>query len=119
TDVVADGHGGDGQTGGDAYGGNADITATNGSINLGSWIYAAAIGEAGDASVGFGGFGGAGYGGEADIEALANPGNIETTASRGTITGGDAIVDAGGQGGAGGSGNADIAAGNGGVGEGG
>ncbi|MGH6658707.1 MAG: beta strand repeat-containing protein, partial [Sphingomicrobium sp.] len=120
TDVVANGYGGDGQAGGDGYGGTASIYAEDGTINLGSWNYVAAIGHGGDATFGFGGDGGFGLGGYASIEARANPIVELLVPPAGTITGGDAIVDASGSGGDGGAGNGDdIAAGAGGNGYGG
>ena len=68
--LAADGVGGDGQTGGSGYGGNAGVYGYDGTITLGSFIDIFAFGVGGNASSGFGGIGGYGQGGTAYIEAL-------------------------------------------------
>jgi filamentous hemagglutinin family protein len=107
TDIRAEATGGDGQSGGSAYAGNAGVYGDNGTIALGGYNYVSAQATGGDAGIGFGGTGGFAEGGTAFIEADSSPGNIEVPPSNGTVTGGDAIIDASAQGGAGGAGNGD------------
>ena len=120
TDVRAEARGGNGQAGGNAYGGTAGISATDGSINLGGATYISAQGFGGNANIGFGGLGGDGQGGTVSIEARANPIVENFSPTAGTITGGDAVVDASGTGGSGGAGDgSNVLAGTGGNGDGG
>ncbi|HVU30029.1 MAG TPA: hypothetical protein VHE36_06490, partial [Sphingomicrobium sp.] len=120
TNLIADGIGGDGQSGGAGHGGSADITVYDGTMALGPSTYMSASGWGGSATVGFGGAGGDATGGAASIDILSDPGNFEVPATSGTLTGGDVIVAATATGGTGGAGNGDnIAAGAGGNAEGG
>ena len=112
TNLVADGTGGDGQTGGAGHGGTAGITVYDGTIALGPSTYVSGSGWGGDASFGLGGAGGDAFGGGAFIEVLSSTGEVPTS---GTLTGGDLTVAATASGGAGGAGDgANIAPGAGG-----
>ena len=62
SDITADGVGGDGQTGGAGYGGDAEIYGYGGTISLGSTTFVVADGIGGSATAGFGGNGGLGSG---------------------------------------------------------
>ena len=107
TQLIADGIGGDGQTGGAGHGGEAGITAYDGTIALGPSPYVSGSGWGGSATVGLGGAGGDAAGGGAFIEVLSNPGNVDIPATSGTLTGGDVVVAATATGGTGGAGNGD------------
>ena len=69
TDIRADAVGGDGQSGGDAFAGNAGVWGNAGTIALGSYNYISAQAFGGNATLGFGGQGGDAYGGTAYIQA--------------------------------------------------
>lgn len=101
--------GGDGQSGGAAFGGVSWVESFGGDIAVTGAIEMYAIGNGGDANVGYGGSGGYGQGGVAAIEAHV----IEGVAA--SVTGGDVHLNAGAYGGTGGAGDGvEIAAGSGG-----
>ena len=112
-DAIASG--GDGQSGGDATGGEAGVYAMFGTIAVDGSVQLSADAIGGDATVGFGGNGGNALGGTAYVQA---DGSEEEGASL-TIAG-DATMLASGRGGVGGAGDGGaIAAGSGGSGTGG
>ena len=116
SDFTADGVGGDGQTGGAGYGGDAEIYGYGGTISLGSTTFVVADGIGGSATAGFGGNGGLGRGGFVRLGAYQDVENGTAV----TITGGDVILSSVGEGGTGGTGDgSEIAPGTGGEGDGG
>ncbi|HET7095175.1 MAG TPA: hypothetical protein VFI22_16925, partial [Thermomicrobiales bacterium] len=118
--LEAEGTGGNGRDGGQAFGGNVGLFGAGGSANLGPDIFLTASAFGGDASNGFGGNGGFAKGGVAYIQADATLASGETPAVQSTVTGGTADLEVEAWGGHGGAGNgSDIAAGRGGDGQGG
>ncbi|OAN82095.1 hypothetical protein A8B77_12970, partial [Erythrobacter sp. EhN03] len=112
-DAIASG--GDGQSGGDATGGEAGVYAMFGTIAVDGSVQLSADAIGGDATVGFGGNGGNALGGTAYVQADGS----EEEGARLTIAG-DATMLASGRGGVGGAGDGGaIAAGSGGSGTGG
>ena len=70
--IYADGYRGNGQTAGDAFGGQIDIYADDGLVDLGGAFQVGARGFGGWATFGIGGDGGDGTGGRASLDARAN-----------------------------------------------